>query len=187
MNKLGFLETVWRDLWYAVRAFRRNAGSTIVALLSLALGIGASTAIFSVVYGALIAPYPYAKPHEIWAPNIRSLKTGQSVGRQHSVREFLEIQKIPAFADAMATTYESVLLTGDRAPESFAGVLVSGNAFQFLGVQPVAGRTIQPSDIQPNGVAEPVVVLSYLLSRRLLRETRTRSVRLWCSTVFRIP
>jgi putative ABC transport system permease protein len=167
MKNLGFLETVWRDLWYAVRAFRRNVGFTAVALLSLALGIGASTAIFSVVYGALIAPYPYAKPHEIWAPNIRNLKTGQSVGRQHSVREFLEIQKIPAFADAMATTYESVLLTGDRAPESFAGVLLSGNAFRFLGVQPVAGRTIEPSDIQPNGVAEPVVVLSYLLWRRL--------------------
>jgi putative ABC transport system permease protein len=116
MKNLGFLEPVWRDLWYAVRAFRRNVGFTAVALLSLALGIGASTAIFSVVYGALIAPYPYAKPHEIWAPNIRNLKTGQSVGRQHSVREFLEIQKIPAFADAMATTYESVLLTGDRAP-----------------------------------------------------------------------
>ena len=67
----------------------------------------------------------------------------------------------------MATTYESVLLTGDRAPESFAGVLLSGNAFRFLGVQPVAPSTIEPSDIQPNGVAEPVVVLSYLLWRRL--------------------
>ena len=71
------------------------------------------------------------------------------------------------FADVMATSQETVLLTGEFAPESFGGVLLSGNAFNFLGVPPVAGRTIQPSDIRPDGLAEPVVVLSHRLWLRL--------------------
>ena len=58
-------------------------------------------------------------------------------------------------------------MTGEFAPESFSGVLLSGNAFNFLGVPPVAGRTIQPSDIRPDGSAEPVVVLSHRLWLRL--------------------
>ena len=62
---------------------------------------------------------------------------------------------------------ESVLLTGEFAPESFNGVLLTGNAFNFLGVPPVIGRTIQPSDVRPDGDAEPVVVLSHRLWLRL--------------------
>ena len=61
----------------------------------------------------------------------------------------------------MATSFETVLMTGEFAPESFGGVLMSGNAFNFLGVPPVVGRTIQPTDIRPDGQAEPVVVLSH--------------------------
>jgi putative ABC transport system permease protein len=65
-----WLERLWQDVRYAVRGFAKNAGFTAVALMSLMLGIGASTALFSVVYGVLIAPYPYAKPNEIWAPAV---------------------------------------------------------------------------------------------------------------------
>ena len=71
MNR--WLEGMIQDLGYALRAFRRSPAFTLVALLSLTLGIGATTAIFSVIYGIIIAPYPYAKPGEIWAPQVRSL------------------------------------------------------------------------------------------------------------------
>ena len=74
---------------------------------------------------------------------------------------------LPAFSDVMATSIETVLMTGEFAPESFGGVLLSGNAFNFLGVPPVVGRTIQPTDIRPDGHAEPVVVLSHRLWLRL--------------------
>src|SRR5947199_6645180 len=141
-----FLETLAQDLGYALRSFRRSPGFVLVALLSLTLGIGATSAIFSVVYGVLISPYPYAKPEEIWAPEVRSLD-GRSGRGSQSVDEFLRMRELPAFSDVMATSLDTVLLTGEYAPESFGGVLLSGNAFNFLGVPPEVGRTIQPSDV----------------------------------------
>ena len=160
-----WLESLTQDLEYAVRSFRRSPAFTLVALLSLTLGIGATTAIFSVIYGVLIAPYPYAKPGEIWAPELRGID-GRG-GRAYRLDELRRLAEIPAFSDVMATSQETVLMTGEFAPESFGGVLLSGNGFNFLGVPPVAGRTIQPSDIRADGSAEPVVVLSYKLWMRL--------------------
>jgi putative ABC transport system permease protein len=160
-----WLETLTRDLGYAVRSFRRSPAFVLVALLSLTLGIGATSAIFSVIYGVLIAPYPYARPGEIWAPVIGALD-GRG-GHTYSLDELRALSEVPAFSDVMATSVETVLLTGEFAPESFGGVLLSGNAFNFLGVAPVVGRTIQPADIRPDGQAEPVVVLSHRLWLRL--------------------
>src|SRR5271170_1116347 len=140
------IEQFWQDLKYAVRGLGRSPGFAAVALLSLALGIGATTALFSVIYGVLIAPYPYAKPDEIWAPAVVGPKDAARGWHSYSRREFVEIQKLRAFSSVMATTLEPVLLTGDRAPESFGGVFLSGDAFNFIGVKPQIGRTIQPFD-----------------------------------------
>jgi putative ABC transport system permease protein len=161
----AWLGTLVQDLEYATRSFRRSPAFTLVALLSLTLGVGATTAIFSVIYGVLIAPYPYARPGEIWSPEIRGLD-GRG-GRAYRTDELRRLAEIPAFSDVMATSQETVLMTGEFAPESFGGVLLSGNAFNFLGVPPVVGRTIQPSDIRADGSSEPVVVLSYKLWMRL--------------------
>src|SRR5258705_7169183 len=160
-----WLEALAQDLWYAARSFRRSPAFMLVALLSLTLGIGATSAIFSVIYGVLIAPYPYARPGEIWAPQIGALD-GRG-GHTYSLDELRALSEVPAFSDVMATSVETVLMTGEFAPESFGGVLLSGNAFNFLGVAPVVGRTIQPADIRPDGEAEPVVVLSSRLWLRL--------------------
>src|SRR5258708_21836959 len=161
------LDSLAQDLVYAVRSFRRSPAFTLVALLSLTLGIGATSAIFSVIYGVLIAPYPYARPGEIWAPGVRALD-GRG-GHVYSLDELRPLAEVPAFSDVMATSIETVLMTGEFAPESFGGVLLSGNAFHFLGVPPVVGRTIEPTDIRPDGQAAPVVVLSYLLLLRLFQ------------------
>ena len=166
MHVVALLEALLQDVRYGLRGFRKSLGFTSVALLSLALGIGATTAIFSVVYGVLINPYPYSKPETIWAPQIVDSKSGQIRG-SHWISEFLEIRHLPAFSDVMATSWDNVLLTGEHTPESFTGILMSGNAFQFLGVPALLGRTIQPSDVSSTGEAEPVVVLSYLLWQRL--------------------
>ncbi len=160
-------EQFWLDLKYAVRGLGRSPGFAAVALLSLGLGIGATTALFSVVYGVLIAPYPYAKPDEIWAPAVLGPKDVPRDWHSYPRREFIEIQKLPAFSSVMATTLDSVLMTGDRSPESFNGVFLSGNGFDFIGVKPQIGRTIQPFDVGPGGEPAPVVVLSYRLWQRL--------------------
>ncbi len=161
-----WMERLRQDLRYAARGFAKSPGFTAVAVLSLMLGIGASTALFSVVYGVLIAPYPYAKPNEIWAPAVLGPKERLNGWHSYSLREYLEIRKLPAFSDVMATGIEPVLLTGDSSPERFFGILMTGDAFRFIGVKPLIGRTIQPFDIRPGGEPQPVVVLSYQFWQR---------------------
>ncbi|MGA9983736.1 MAG: ABC transporter permease [Acidobacteriaceae bacterium] len=154
-------ERLWQDVRFALRSFRKDAGFTAVALLSLMLGIGASVALFSVVYGVLIAPYPYARPNQIWAPAVLGPHDALRGWHWYSQREMQEIEKLPAFAEVMATSVRPVLLTGGINPENFYGVYLTGGAFNFLEVKPLIGRTIQPFDIGPGGEPAPVVVLSY--------------------------
>jgi predicted permease len=158
------LDQLVQDIRYSGRALRRSPSFTLVALLSLMLGIGATTAIFSVIYGVLIAPYPYAHPDEIWAPRV--VAKAERGGHAYTLDEVRRMASLPVFSDVMATSMKNVLLTGEFAPESFNGVLMTGNAFDFLGVRPILGRTIQPSDVHDDGV-EPVVVLSHRLWLRL--------------------
>jgi putative ABC transport system permease protein len=167
MNSIGWMELLFQDLRYGFRVLRKSPGFSLVAVLSLALGIGATTAIFSVVYGVLISPYPYAHPNEIWAPQVRDLRSPRRGFTSYHLSDYLELSKLPAFSSAMGTSYENELLTGDHPPENFSGVLLTPNAFQFLGVAPVLGRTILPSDVKPGGEPEPVVVLSYLAWQHL--------------------
>jgi putative ABC transport system permease protein len=156
-----WIERLIQDVRFALRSFRKDAGFTTVALLSLMLGIGASIALFSVVYGVLISPYPYARPNQIWAPAVVGPKDALNGWHWYTQAEMQEIEKLPAFSGVMATGVRPVLLTGGINPENFGGVFLTGDAFHFLGVRPLLGRTIEPFDIGPGGEAAPVVVLSY--------------------------
>ena len=138
------------DVRFALRQHFKHSGFFVAAVLMLALGIGATTSLFSAVYGVLIDPYPYAKPGEIWTPGLHSATANQRM-RPYPPKEYLEMMKLSAFSDVMATSPGNVLLTGEFAPETIGGIRVSGNAFNFLGVSPLIGRTIQPSDIRATG------------------------------------
>jgi putative ABC transport system permease protein len=157
---------MFQDLRFGVRMLLKRPGITLVAVLTLALGIGATTALFSVVYGVLINPYPYAKPEGIWAPGLRNAQTDQRM-RPYRQSEFQEMARLPVFADVMATAPGGALLTGEYAPETVQAHRLSANAFNFLGVPPILGRTIQPSDVRPNGEPEPVTVISFGRWQRL--------------------
>src|SRR3954471_24998284 len=161
------------DLRFAFRQLVKAPGFTAVAVLTLALGIGVNTAMFSVVYGVLLDPYPYAKSNEIWAPQLTETKTGRSGGGNSRISEYLEMAKLPAVSLAMATSTERATLSGGLNPEFVGAVRLTGTAFNFLGVPPVIGRGLTPSDIRPNGDSEPVAVLSFKLWQRLFNGDAT--------------
>src|SRR5688572_575065 len=144
---------------FAWRGLLKNPSFTIVAAFSLALGIGASTALFSVIYGVLISPYPYKDPHLIWSPSVEGLKSG---GRSaYLPDEYQQLASLSSFSEIMATSTERMLLMTDSGPESLRGIRLTGNAFQFLDVPPALGRVLQPTDILPDGEAAQVTVISF--------------------------
>ena len=164
------MDQLFRDLRLGSHVLRTNAGFTAVAILTLALGIGVSTALFSVVHGVWLNGYPYGRAGEILYPRAKAT-TGEFANSQNGVfqqREFLEFARVPAVADSVAYTLgRSVTVIGDHGPELVPAFYVSGHTFGFLGVAPMLGRPIQPSDIRPGGDAEQVAVLSFNLWRRM--------------------
>src|ERR1044071_3005187 len=113
------------DLRYALRMLLKQPGFSAVAVLTLALGIGATTAIFSVIYGVLISPYPYSRPGEIWSPGMQTPKDPKQGRGTNKISEYLRVRELPAFAATMATLPENRLLTGSHAPESFTSINVT--------------------------------------------------------------
>ena len=160
------LEQFFQDLRYAARTLSKSRGFTAVAVLTLALGIGVSTAMFSVVYGVLVSPYPYAKPNEIWTPQVSDAKSGQGINA--TVGDYLEIAKLPGVEAAIVTSWDNdVTLSDNTSTELINCRHLSVSGFSFLGVPPVAGRIFTRTDIKANGDNEPVAVLSFKLWQRL--------------------
>src|SRR5439155_1219667 len=93
------------------------------------------------VAGLLACVWP--APREILVPGLRSAEDNQRM-RPYQLNQYRELTRLPAFSDVMATGPGNVLLTGEFAPESLTGIRLTGNALNFLGVPPIAGRTIQP-------------------------------------------
>ena len=154
------------DLKFALRQLLKNPGFTAVAVLTLALGIGATTAIFSVIHGVLISPYPYAAPEKIWAPGLSSASGPQEM-RTIRKDEFDALAALPAFADLMGTSPGSALLTGEHPVQNLTAPRLTRTSFQFLGVTPVLGRTFGPGDFSPSGEPQPVTVISHRLWQKL--------------------
>ena len=150
------------DLRYALRLLARSRLSTTLAILSLALGIGAATAIFSIVYAVLIDPYPYAAPDRIGNFYLFDAKgRGNSIG--YTMSEYLELKSaVKSVESAILTTQRSVTLTDNSLPEAIVEESFSSNAFEFFGVPPLFGRTFSPADSGDESKVEDVAVLSYL-------------------------
>jgi len=150
-----------QDLRFSLRQLRRNVGFTTMALTTLALGIGANTAIFSVVRGVLLRELPYAEPTRL----IRVFSLGKGSQSAVSPADFNDWSKqTKAFAGLAASDESTVNLTGSGTAERFRQARVTANMFQILGVRPALGRAFVPGE---DAIDAPrVVILSDGLWRR---------------------
>ncbi len=158
------LETVWQDVRYGLRMLRKNPGFTIVAVLTLALGIGANTTIFSWFNGTLLSPLPGVEDSgsliAITFKTIEGRDAGLSYPNFEDIRD-----RNTAFEGIIAQSFSPMNLNHDGKAERILGEIVSGNYFNVLGLQPVQGRTFLPSEGEvPN--RDAVVVISYALWQR---------------------
>jgi len=164
-------ETFFQDVRYALRTLRKNAGFAVVCVLTLGLGIGASTAIFSVVNGVLLRPLPYPNHERLVRieerhPGTTGLGAAALDFANATYASFNDLERAASTLENAAAFREwSFNLTGDGEPEQVAGALVSGNFFAALGSKPALGRTIAPEDDTP-GADNHVTVLSYALWQR---------------------
>lgn len=150
------------DLRYAIRTLLKSPGFTTVAVITLALGIGANSAIFSVVNAVLLRPLPYKDPARlVWITESFPQFIGEAVTAPH----FLEWQEQNHVFQFMAiSSYSDFTLTGGDQPDRVLGALVSSSFFPLLGVQPVLGRTFLAEENRPG--ASRVVILGYSLWQR---------------------
>ncbi|MGH9345747.1 MAG: ABC transporter permease, partial [Vicinamibacterales bacterium] len=150
-----------QDMAYAVRMMRRTPGFTAIAVLTLATGIGASTAIFSVVHAVLLRPLPYANAES--AVVVRNLLDG---ARDYgfSEPELLDARERSASLELAAFSNGAMNLTGRGEPERLSGTDMTWNALRVLGVNPVLGRSFRPEEELPG--SGRVVILSHDLWMR---------------------
>ena len=151
---------VFQDLRYAFRQIRKSPGFAFTTLLSLTLGIGATTAIFSVVYGVLLDPYPYKDSDRMVHVELRD-KNGRGPLLVVNGQEYQQLRQASSIDDLFVERDEQQTLTGGPFPISVAIGQYSPNLFTYMGVPPALGREFTPADA-PEGKATPVAVLSYL-------------------------
>jgi predicted permease len=157
-RRINWLEDLAQDLRFSLRMLRKSPGFTMVAVLTLALGIGANTAIFSVTYSILLRPLPYKDPGQLVM--ISALAPGQSEGSELSIPAIETIEaRTHVFQQVIYVEAQFYRLSGSGTPAGLETGLVSGNYFESLGVQPSYGRAILPSDAHSD--SRPVAVLSY--------------------------
>ncbi len=157
-------EWLKQDLAYAWRAVRRNPGFSSVAVLTLAFGIGANTAIFSLVYPYLFRPLPFHEPDRL----VHLFHVDRQIGfdmARFSLPQYADFQAgFQAFEDMAVYTYRSTNVAGQGEPEGTLVGQVSANMLSLLGVEPLLGRGFLEGEDRPD--AQPVVILSHGLWQR---------------------
>ncbi len=154
------MSTLLQDLRYAFRLMRQAPGFTLAAVLALALGIGATTALFSVVHAVLLRPLPFPEPERLV---ILGADQAQPFAARFSLFEFDEISRRSSLFKSL-TAYSGNLfnLTGEGDTEQVRGMVVQGDFFGTFGIQPLMGRTLSPEDR-----TVPEVVIGHPLWQRL--------------------
>ena len=161
----SWLETLLQDLRYGLRMLRKNPGFTAVAVLTLALGIGANTAVFSLVDTILLGPLPYRNPAELLLVSETVPQMGGDLEVGVAAGEYLDYRdRNRSFVQTGAYEDAGFNLTGEGNPLRVNAAAVTASVFQLLGVPPMLGRTFTPEEERFG--AAPVAVLSYSLWQR---------------------
>jgi len=160
-SRQTFFASLGQDLRYALRQFRRNSGFAAVAIITLALGIGASTAIFSVIDNVLLEPFPYKDAGQILFLRLHGSIQGPDEGRQgYSADELLELtRQNQSLESVVGTTDDPVLYKHCAGVEWLYGADMTPGSFEFFAMPALYGRVLQPADYKPG--APPVFVLRY--------------------------
>jgi predicted permease len=156
------MQSLWQDLRYGARMLLKNPGFTAIAIITLALGIGANTAIFSVVNGVLLKPLPYRDPEQL----IRVFERSQSQPKfPMAIGNFQDYREQSSTLTGLALyTRQDLELSRDDRPERLAALRVTAGFFDVLGVQPQLGREFRREDELPDN--NQVVILSHGLWQR---------------------
>jgi len=160
------MNSLWQDLAYATRSLRKNPAFSLTAILSLTCGIAATAAVFSVVWGVLMNPYPYAAPDRMVHFALSSATSRGYDQMVTTASQWQEIRKVAAIEDSVLTNSHSITITGGDLPEDLRAGYMSSNGFNFFGVPAALGRGLLPSDALDGHDPQPVTVLSYKLWRR---------------------
>ncbi len=156
------MKTLLQDLAYAVRQLRKSPGFTLTALLSLACGIAATTAVFSVVWAVLVNPYPYANSDRMAHLALGSLSSdGGYDGFGTNPAQWQQLRAVPAVEDAVLTSANHLTITGQDLPEDVQATYFTSNGFNFFGVPAVLGRGLLPADAVGGADPQPVAVLGF--------------------------
>ncbi|MFQ5694683.1 MAG: ABC transporter permease, partial [Terriglobia bacterium] len=159
------METLWQDLKYGARMLAKSPGFTAVAVLTLALGIGANTAIFSVVNAILLKPLPFQQPDQlVYIQETARRETVES--RPLSYPNFLDWRaRSKSFSGMAALDSAAYTLTGSEQAERITGEGVSAGYFDLLGSRPILGRAFAPEEDQ-GSTGERVAIISHNLWQR---------------------
>ena len=156
------MSRIWQDLQYGFRMMKKAKLFALIAVLTLAIGIGANTAIFSVVYGVLLRPLPFKDPNRlvyIWHTPPQSSFPGVKTFAASAANYFDWKAQSHSFEQMAIIASTGANLTGSGQPEALRGASVSPEYFSMLGSAPLLGRTVAPGEDEPG--REHVIVLSY--------------------------
>jgi predicted permease len=159
------MQVLLQDIRYSLRQFIKNPGFTLTALISLALGIGATTAVFSVIYAALMNPYPYPNADRIVRLTMES-KAGTDDWANLNGPQIRQVRQLNVIENLLAMDFHAMTLTGPDVPENVNMVGLISTGFTDLGVPPVLGRGLLPSDAIDGEDPQPVVVIGYKFWRK---------------------
>jgi putative ABC transport system permease protein len=159
----NMIADIWQDLRYGARTLLKQPGFTLIAVLTLALGIGSTTTIFSAIQNILLDPFPYTDAQRVVAIQIRDTSSSRPGGRTFfQAPEFLDYQEQNhVFEEVIGGTFGDVLYNSGDGMEQFSGGYVTPNTFSFLGVPAQLGRGITPDDARPG--APPIFVMAHKL------------------------